>query len=167
MQTYRRSWCLPHTDTFALRLLSHLQVSRGQANYKLYLEVLLHHHLAQGSPRRHGMALDSRTAGHQGWALPLRNAAGGHWAGDGNSDGQKQMLHSGKGLQECAWRPLGCEVRWTTGILTSFFCSSHRYQTKDVPDKTDSTRPGFPLYFGCNCFNCCSSDPKPAASEEY
>lgn len=82
-------------------------------------------------------------------------------------DGQRQMLRSGKGLQEHAWRPLGWEVRWATGTLTCFLCSSHRYQTKDVLDKKDSTHPGIPLYFGCNCFNCCSSDPKQATSEEH
>lgn len=59
------------------------------------------------------------------------------------------------------------EVRWVTGLLTCFSCSSHRYQTKDVLDKKDSTHPGIPLYFGCNCFNYCSSDPKPTTSEEY
>lgn len=167
MQSYRRSWGLPHTHVFALQLLSDLQVSQGQVDCKLHLEVLPHHHVAQGSPWRHGMAHEGRSAEHQGWALPLRRPAWGHGAGDGSRDGQRQMLRTRKGLQECAWGSLGCEVRWATGILTSFSCCSHRYQTKDVLDKKDSTHLGIPFHFGCNCFNCCSSDPEQATSEEY
>lgn len=163
MQSYRRSWCSSHTDAFAIWLLSHLQVSQGQAKHKLPLGG------PPSSPHGTGQPMEMW---HGPWEQICRtpglsSASEKSRTRTGSRDGQRQMLRSGKGLQERAWRPLGWEVRWATGILTCFFCSSHRYQTKDVLDKKDSTHPGIPLYFGCNCFNCCSSDPKQATSEEY
>lgn len=98
----------------------------------------------------------------------LSSCASSANTGHSQPGGQRQIFTGKKDYRNMPKdMPLGCEERWATGILTSFFCSSHRYQTKDVLNKNDSSHPGIPLHFGCNCFNCCSSDPKPATSEEY